>query len=210
MDDRLRSDRHLRHSSTRSPTLISHYRAPNICQNFTNSPKIRHLTGISQFLYPQIMSLTPISTIVFQIQNQPEWADIRDWGLIVQAWATTMSPAIASHSRPKSIARGIVTIATNSSSLAHQLTFGRQALCQQLNTQLIVPIAGLRFVSVGYPNQNSLTMVENGCLPIDGGDIVICSHCHCRARQGELLRWDMCRFCAIDLGILGGRGTTKL
>ncbi len=156
------------------------------------------------------MSLTPISTIVFQLQKQPGWADIRDWGSIVQAWKATVSPAIASHSRPKSIVRGIVTIATHSSSLAHQLTFGRQALCQQLNTQLIVPIVGLKFVPVGYTNDNLPKSADNGCLPIDGGDIVICSHCHCPARQGELSRWDMCRFCAIDLGILGGRHNNKL
>ncbi len=155
------------------------------------------------------MSLTPISTISVQIQNQPGWEGIRDWGLIIRAWGAIVSPAIASHSRPKSMSRGIVTIATDSSSLAHQLTFGRQALCRQLNSHLLIPIADLRFVPVGYKSDNIPAVTDSQSLPIDAGEIVVCSHCDCRARQGELLRWGMCQFCAIELGILGGRINTK-
>jgi predicted nucleic acid-binding Zn ribbon protein len=151
------------------------------------------------------MSLTSISTITAQIQNQPGWEGVRDWGLIIQAWAATASPALADRTQPKSLARGVLTIATNSSSLAHQLTFGRQALCQQLNRQLIAPhIDDLRFVSVGY-HKFSPTATDTAAIPIDSGEIVICSHCQCRARQGELLRWDVCQYCAIDLGIIQGR-----
>ena len=129
------------------------------------------------------MSLTSILAIAFEIQNQPGWEGVRDWGLIVQAWADTVSPAIAERSRPKSLSRGILTVATNSSSLAHQLTFGRQALCQQLNTQLIAPIDELRFVAVGFTSSSSTpTPTTSQSIPIDSGTIVICSHCNCRAR----------------------------
>jgi predicted nucleic acid-binding Zn ribbon protein len=158
------------------------------------------------------MSLTPISKIAFQIQNQPGWEGVRDWGLIVQAWARTVSPAIAERSQPRSISRGILTIATNSSSLAHQLTFGRQALCQKLNTQLIAPISDLRFIAVGYTSQSILlpTATEDRSISPDSGSIVICSHCDCRAREGELLRWGVCQFCARDLGILGGKPRDRI
>ncbi len=156
------------------------------------------------------MSLTPISQITVQIQNQPGWQGVRDWGLIVQAWVATVSPAIANRSQPRSISRDILTIATNSSSLAHQLTFGRQALCQQLNTQLISPIKDLRFVAVGRHDSRSLpTATDDSSMPIDSGAIVICSHCNCRARQGELLRWGVCQFCAIKLGIIGGSSVIR-
>jgi predicted nucleic acid-binding Zn ribbon protein len=153
------------------------------------------------------MSLTPISKIAVQIQAQSGWEGVRDWGLIVQAWATTVSPAISDRSQPRSISRGILTIATNSSSLAHQLTFGRKALCQKLNTQLISPISDLRFIAVGYRNWSisTTTATEDRSVSIDSGSIVICSHCDCRAREGELRRWGVCQFCAIDLGILGGK-----
>jgi predicted nucleic acid-binding Zn ribbon protein len=151
------------------------------------------------------MSLTPISTITFQIQDRLGWEGVRDWGLIVQAWVKIVSPPIADRSQPRSITRGMLTIATNSSSLAHQLTFGRQALCQQLNTQLVAPIQDLRFVAVGYSNRSTSTVTDSQSIAIDSGEIVICSHCNCRARQGELLRWDVCQFCAIDLGLIGKR-----
>ena len=152
------------------------------------------------------MSLLPIASIAVEIQAQPGWEGVRDWGLIIQAWVATVSPAIAERSQPRSISRRILTISTNSSSLAHQLTFGRQALCQQLNTQLIAPIDELRFVSVGFSRHSSTpTATDLHSIPIDSGEIVICSHCNCRARQGELLRWTMCQFCAIDLGIIGGK-----
>ncbi len=157
------------------------------------------------------MPFTPISTIACQIQTQPGWEGVRDWGLLVTAWKATVSPAIAERSQPRSIARGLLTIATNSSSLAHQLTFGRQALCQQLNTQLINPIDELRFVAVGYSSHRSTpTPIDLQSLPIDSGAIVICSRCDCRARQGELLRWRVCKFCAIDLGIIGHKSTVIL
>jgi predicted nucleic acid-binding Zn ribbon protein len=150
------------------------------------------------------MSLTPISKVTFEIQQQPGWEGVRDWGLIVRAWIATVSPAIADRSQPRSISRDILTIATSSSSLAHQLTFGRRALCQQLNTQLIVPIQDLRFVAVGHgSHSNAPTATDNQSIPIDSGEIVVCSQCDCRARQGELLRWGVCQYCAIDLGIIG-------
>ena len=151
------------------------------------------------------MSLTPISIVTCQLQDLPGWEGVKAWGAIVQAWATTVSPAIAKHSRPRSISRDILTVTTSSSSLAHQLTFGRQALCQQLNTQLITPVRDLRFMAVGYTSHTTTIVTDSHSDPIDSGAIVICAHCQSRAREGELLRWNVCQFCAIDLGILGGK-----
>jgi predicted nucleic acid-binding Zn ribbon protein len=156
------------------------------------------------------MSLTPISKIAVELQNQPGWEGVRDWELIVQAWVATVSPAIAERTQPRSISRGILTIATHSSSLAHQLTFGRQALRNQLNHHLVEPITDLRFVAAGYSNRHAPTPTENQSLPIDSGEIAICSHCDCRARQGELQRWGVCQFCAISLGIIGGKSAIRV
>jgi predicted nucleic acid-binding Zn ribbon protein len=149
------------------------------------------------------MSLAPISSITFQLLDRPGWEGVRDWGLIIQAWHRSVSPLVAERTQPRSFARGILTIATNSSSLAHQLTFGRQKLCGQLNVHLHGSIDDLRFVPVGLGIGNHPTPTENLSIPIDSGAVVICSQCNSRAREGELLRWAVCQFCAIDLGILG-------
>ena len=149
------------------------------------------------------MSLAPISSITFQLLDRPGWEGVRDWGLIIQAWRRSVSPLVAERTQPRSFARGILTIATNSSSLAHQLTFGRQKLCGQLNVHLHGSIDDLRFVAVGLGSGNHPTPTENLAIPIDSGAVVTCSHCNCRAREGELLRWAVCQFCAINLGILG-------
>ena len=144
------------------------------------------------------MSLTSISSIASELQNQPGWEGVRDWGLIVRAWVEIVSPTIASHSRPKSLSRGILTIATNSSSLAHQLTFGRQALCKQLNTQLILPVTGSALCACRLSQPESTNSYRSRwhrdrCWrDRDFVPIAIA-----RARQGELLRWGMCQFCAI-------------
>ena len=152
------------------------------------------------------MSLTPISKITFEIQSQPGWEGVRDWGLIVKAWTDTVSPTIAKLTQPRSISREILTIATNSSSLAHQLTFGRQALCQQLNHRLSVPVRDLRFIAVGYSSSaTNLTTTDDSLIRIDSGSVVICSHCNTRAREGEIFRWGVCQFCARSLGIMGGK-----
>jgi predicted nucleic acid-binding Zn ribbon protein len=150
------------------------------------------------------MSLVPISKITFEIQAQPGWEGVRDWGLIVKAWIDTVSPTIANQTQPRSISREILTIATHSSSLAHQLTFGRQALCRQLNSRLNLPVRDLRFIAVGYSNSaTNVTATDDSLVRIDSGAIVVCSHCNSRAREGEIFRWGVCQFCAIDLGIVG-------
>jgi predicted nucleic acid-binding Zn ribbon protein len=151
------------------------------------------------------MSLTPISAITLQLQDLPGWEGVRDWGLIIRAWKLSVSPIVAERTRPKSFARGVLTIATHSSSLAHQLAFGRVQLRQQLNAHLGGSIDDLRFMAVGFSDSSQPTATENLSIPIYSGEIVICPHCHSRARQGELLRWDVCQFCAIELGILGKR-----
>ncbi len=149
------------------------------------------------------MSLSPISAITLQLQDRPGWEGVRDWGAIVRAWQASVSPLVAERTQPRSFARGILTIATNSSSLAHQLTFGRQKLCHQLNCHLDGSIEALRFVAIGFNTNNSQPTPTELSTPIDLGAVVICSQCDTRARTGELLRWGVCRFCAIDLGILG-------
>jgi predicted nucleic acid-binding Zn ribbon protein len=150
------------------------------------------------------MSLIPISKITFEIQAQPGWEGVRDWGLIVRAWTDTVSPTIAQQTQPRSISRDILTIATNSSSLAHQLTFGRQALCRQLNDRLSIQVRDLRFIAVGYTNfGTSATATDESLIRINSGSIVICSHCNSRAREGEIFRWGVCQFCALKLGIMG-------
>jgi predicted nucleic acid-binding Zn ribbon protein len=159
------------------------------------------------------MSLTPIAKITVEIQHQPGWEGVRDWGLIVQAWLAIVSPTIAQHSQPRSISRDILSIATNSSSLAHQLTFGRQALCRQLNNQLSnqlsSPVKDLRFIAVGYNSLSSnISATDESLVRIDSGAVVICSHCNSRARAGEIFRWGVCQFCAIDLQIIGQRSIT--
>jgi hypothetical protein len=150
------------------------------------------------------MSLIPISKITFEIQEQPGWEGVRDWGSIVKAWTDTVSPTIAKQTQPRSISREILTIATHSSSLAHQLTFGRQVLCRQLNHRLSVPVRDLRFMAVGYSSSGTnATATDDSLVRIDSGSIVICSHCNTRAREGEIFRWSVCQFCALDLGIMG-------
>lgn len=151
------------------------------------------------------MSPISIAAITVEIQNQPGWEGVRDWGMIVRAWADTVSPAIASRSRPRSLSKEILTIATNSASLAHQLTFGRKALCQRLNTHLSLSIVDLRFAPIGFQDQGIAAVGEDLIMPIDSGEIVICTDCDAPARAGELIRWGVCQFCAIDSGILGGR-----
>ena len=154
------------------------------------------------------MSLTPIAKITIEVQTQPGWEGVRDWGYIIHAWESIVSPTIASRSRPKSLSRDILTIATTSASLTHQLTFGRQSLCRQLNDRLagtLPPFVDLRFAPVGYKDNYVPSATENESQSIDSGEIVICTHCSSRCRQGELSRWGVCQFCAIDLGILGSR-----
>jgi predicted nucleic acid-binding Zn ribbon protein len=154
------------------------------------------------------MSLSPITEILNQIQSQSGWEPVRDWFQIVSAWREVVSPQIASQTQPRSIYRDLLTIATNSSSLAHQLTFQRRLLCRQLNDRLppsIAPLRDLRFAPVGYsqhPSQSNLAMSASNLPPI-AETIVPCPDCDCRTPVAEVQRWGTCRFCAIAHGTIG-------
>lgn len=154
------------------------------------------------------MSLSPITQILDQIQNQPGWESVRDWQQIVAAWREVVSPSIASHTQPRSIQRNLLTIATDSSSLAHQLTCQRRLLCRQLNDRLprsISPLRDLRFSPIGCTSSSRRSnqgMMET-ILSTDLAPILNCPDCDCRTPTAEVQRWGVCRFCAISKGTIG-------
>jgi predicted nucleic acid-binding Zn ribbon protein len=155
------------------------------------------------------MSLSPITDILDRLQNQPGWEQVRDWQQIVSAWRDTVSPPIASQTQPKSLQRGVLTISTTSSSLAHQLTFQRRSLCRQLNerlTSVIHPLRDLRFVPTGEvrpSNPAVSSTAKNLEIEETAEKIKNCPGCDLRTPTIELQRWGVCRFCAIDRGIIG-------
>jgi predicted nucleic acid-binding Zn ribbon protein len=146
------------------------------------------------------MSLSGIDGILKIVQERPEFSPLQDRSRLRRAWEEIVSPQLASHTRPKSLDRGILTIATTNASLAHQLSFQRQQLVKQLIDRL--PEAGikdLRFAPLGITEHNQLTTteVDRDCT------VSTCPDCETATPQWELNRWDVCRFCAIDRGILG-------
>lgn len=155
------------------------------------------------------MSLSSITQILHQIQSQPGWEQVRNWQQIVTAWREVVSTEIASQTQPRSVYRGMLNISTASSSLAHQLTFQRRLLCRQLNALLppsITPVRDLRFSPSGWSRSLTPSTQPNADsdLPrVEGRSILNCPDCDLRTPSAELQRWGVCRFCAIDRGIIG-------
>lgn len=77
--------------------------------------------------------------------KQPGWEQQQQFLQIMQVWQQIVKPAVAQNTRPLSIARQVLWVATSSSAWAHTLTMQRYQLKQQLNARLSESLTDLRF-----------------------------------------------------------------
>jgi predicted nucleic acid-binding Zn ribbon protein len=148
------------------------------------------------------MSLHSIDLIFNSVCEQPGWEGVKDWSQIVRAWTEIVNPPMAVQTRPKSCQRGVITIATESATLAHHLSFQKQILLRQLQHRLPhLALKELRFAPLGGGGATNQTISLDAEPEVDR--IIDCPDCDTVTPIWEIERWGTCKFCAIDRGILG-------
>jgi predicted nucleic acid-binding Zn ribbon protein len=100
------------------------------------------------------MSFTSLDRILAKIEQQPGWEEIRQYRHLVESWAQIVGEATAKHTRPLSIQKQILWVATSSSSRAQELTFQRYSLLKKINSEPFFTLKDLRFSPLKWTEQS--------------------------------------------------------
>ncbi|MGB3205619.1 MAG: DciA family protein [Crinalium sp.] len=92
-----------------------------------------------------IMSFESINNILGALENQAEFQKITLFRRLLRCWASVVGTAAISHTRPISISRDVLFVATSSSAWSNNLSLQRYRLLKQLNAQLHIRLIDIRF-----------------------------------------------------------------
>jgi predicted nucleic acid-binding Zn ribbon protein len=99
-----------------------------------------------------------------QIQTQLEEMPLQ---ILLRLWSEIVGEAIANHTQPLSIQRGVLRVATSSAAWAQNLAFERQGLLVKINAVLPDPVRDIRFASAGWQSPQASQTTEPPVLPAE-------------------------------------------
>lgn len=106
------------------------------------------------------MSLYSLDKILAAITQQPGWQEYRHYYQVLQLWPEIINPRLESQTRPFSLSRGVLSVATSSAALAQELSLQRYGLLKRLNSQLEIKITDIRFSSARWQQDSQLIPPE--------------------------------------------------
>lgn len=86
------------------------------------------------------------------IANQDGWQTRRQFNQVVAYWFEAVGPVVAAHTRPISIQRQVLNVATSSAAWAQNLAFERRRILDKLNAQVPVKLTDIRFSTAQWHN----------------------------------------------------------
>lgn len=98
------------------------------------------------------MSFKSLNHILVALENQALLDGLQMFRHLLACWSEVVGVQAASHTRPVSISRGVLWVATSSSSWASNLSFQRHRLLKKLNAQLPSPLVDIRFSTAQWQN----------------------------------------------------------
>lgn len=110
------------------------------------------------------MSLQSINDILGVLEQQAKQRQ-EPFALILQSWVEIVGAAASNHSRPLSIQRDVLRVATSSAAWAQNLTFSRQGLLLKLNTQLSISLSDIRFSTAGWQKPKEVSKLQSRVSP---------------------------------------------
>jgi predicted nucleic acid-binding Zn ribbon protein len=96
-----------------------------------------------------MMSLKSINDILGVLEKQSKWQE-QPFQRLLKCWAEVVGTVVAANTRPLSIQRDVLSVATSSAAWAQNLTFGRTSLLLKLNKKLPTPLVDIRFSTAGW------------------------------------------------------------
>ena len=104
------------------------------------------------------MSFKSIDRILSALEQQ-EWQN-QPFQILLKCWPEVVGKVVAAHTRPTSIQRDILWVATSSSSWAQNLVFERPRILQKLNPQLPTPLVDIRFSTAQWQSSKESTLAN--------------------------------------------------
>ncbi|NJL38018.1 MAG: DUF721 domain-containing protein [Leptolyngbyaceae cyanobacterium SM1_4_3] len=91
------------------------------------------------------MSLKSLHHVLGALQSQEGWRSRQQLQQLLACWFQVVGPAVAAQTRPVSIQRRVLHVATSSSVWANNLTFERQRILEKLSAHLPHTLTDIRF-----------------------------------------------------------------
>ena len=125
------------------------------------------------------MSLKSVNDILGVLEQQAKWQE-QPFARLLQCWTEVVGAVVAAHTRPLSIQRDVLRVATSSAAWAQNLTFGRQALLLKLNQKLSTGLVDIRFSTAEWRRLPEVVQQSAAILPQEHpsylGDVSSPSH----------------------------------
>ncbi|MBW4518361.1 MAG: DUF721 domain-containing protein [Scytolyngbya sp. HA4215-MV1] len=102
------------------------------------------------------MSLKSLHDVLGSLENHYKRADQQQFQHLLQCWSQVVGSVVAAQTRPLSIYRGILKVATASSVWSQNLSFERQRILEKLNAQLATPLVDIRFSAARWDTQQDI------------------------------------------------------
>jgi predicted nucleic acid-binding Zn ribbon protein len=99
------------------------------------------------------MSFKSIDQVLGNIQRSPQWQEqvlLR----LLKCWGEVVGTTVAVQTRPLSIQRDVLWVATSSAAWAQNLTFGRKTILMRLNDKLSTSLVDIRFSTAEWKNSS--------------------------------------------------------
>ncbi|NEO99876.1 MAG: DUF721 domain-containing protein [Symploca sp. SIO2E9] len=86
-----------------------------------------------------------INYVLGVLENQPHLEGVKLFGRLLKCWPQIVGDTAAQHTRPHSISRDVLYVATSSSAWAQELKFRRTFILKKLNAEFPNLIVDIRF-----------------------------------------------------------------
>jgi predicted nucleic acid-binding Zn ribbon protein len=106
------------------------------------------------------MSLKSLHHVLGALQSQEGWRSRQQLQQLLACWFQVVGPAVAAQTRPISIQRRVLHVATSSSVWASNLTFERQRILEKLSAHLPYTLSDIRFSTAHWQPYRSDSLLE--------------------------------------------------
>lgn len=108
------------------------------------------------------MTLTSLHQVLGVLEAQENWHTRRHFQGVLACWVDVVGLAVAAQTRPISIQRQVLQVATSSSAWAQNLMFERQRILVKLNGRVSNPLIDIRFSTAlwKHPSRSNAAIDE--------------------------------------------------
>lgn len=106
------------------------------------------------------MSWQSLAYLLQHVAEQPTWQHHYHFQQLLHHWPTIVGDLVAQHTRPITLRRGVLSVATASSVWAQNLSFERQRILTKLNAVLPQPVTDIRFSTAQWSETFLITSAD--------------------------------------------------